>query len=70
MRRHELSEEAKVAVKMTKLIDSVDLDLDRVGIEIARLKPATHYNRIMIVAEAAVEEQENSNGRNSIFQEM
>lgn len=66
MRKHALTEEQKTAVKITKLLDSVSLDLDRVGIEIARIRPTTMYNRLMLVAESAVEEQEN-NGRNNLL---
>lgn len=50
--------EQKLAVKLSNLLDSVSLDLDRVGIEIARLAPTTSYNRFILVAEAAVDEQE------------
>ena len=60
MRKHALTEEQKTAVKITKLLDSVSLDLDRVGIEIARIRPTTLYNRLVLVAESAVEEQENN----------
>lgn len=60
-RKHQMTDEAKVAVKIANLIDSVTLDLDRVGIEMARLSPTTHYNRLILIAEAAVEEQEKSN---------
>lgn len=63
MRRHQPTEEEKIAVKIAKMIDSATLDLDRVGIEIARLRPMTHYNRLVIIAESAVEETENINGR-------
>lgn len=63
MRKHALTEEQKTAIKMVKLLDQVTLDLDRVGIEIARMKPKTMYNRLMLVAESAVEEQE-TNGNN------
>jgi hypothetical protein len=58
MRKHTLSKEQRIAVKMAELIDGVALDLDRVGIEFARLQPKTHYNRLMIIAESAVEEQD------------
>ena len=60
MRKHALTEEQKTAIKMVKLLDGVSLDLDRIGIEIARMKPKTMYNRLMLVAESAVEEQENN----------
>ena len=63
------SREAKVAEKMASLVDSVDLDLDRVGIELARIEPKTFYNRALLVIESAVEEQEKQSGRqfNTLF---
>jgi hypothetical protein len=56
-----MTDEARVALKIANLIDSVTLDLDRVGIEMARLSPTTHYNRLILIAEAAAEEQEKAN---------
>jgi hypothetical protein len=70
MRKQQLTNEQKIAVKLTNLLDSVSLDLDRVGIEIARLRPSTFYNRLILVAEAAVDEKErevNLNGGNYLF---
>jgi hypothetical protein len=67
MRKHQLTDEAKVAMKIANLIDSVTLDLDRVGIEMARLRPTTHYNRLILIAESAVAEQENQNVRISHY---
>jgi len=62
MRKHQMTDEGKVALKIANLIDSVTLDLDRVGIELARLRPTTHYNRLILIAEAAAEEQDKANG--------
>ena len=61
--RHKNTDEGKVALKIAKLVDSATLNLDQVGVELARLVPRTYYNRIMIVAEAAVDEQEKISGR-------
>jgi hypothetical protein len=58
------TEESKVAEKIVDLLNKVDLDLDYVGVELARIKPRTHYNRLQIVAEAAQEEVENEQDRN------
>lgn len=66
-RKHELTEEAKVAVKIAKALDQVTLDIENVGIELARLKPMIHYNRVMIMAEAAADEQEGQNDEWNIF---
>jgi hypothetical protein len=62
-RKHELSEEAKVAKSIGKLISDVNLDLDEVGKYLGQLKPMTNYNRMILVAEAAVDEVEKENGR-------
>lgn len=70
MRKHALTKEQKVATKLAELLDSVSLDLDRVGIEVARLRPSTSYNRLILVAESAVFEQEkevSTNGHNYLF---
>ena len=64
MRKFQQTNESKIALKIANLIDSSTLDLDRVGIELARLAPTTYYNRLILIAEAAVEEQENINVRN------
>lgn len=66
-RRHGLTEEAKVALKIAKALDPVTLDLENVGIELARLRPLVHYNRVMIMAEAAADEQEGNNVGWNIF---
>jgi hypothetical protein len=60
-RNHGLTEEAKVALKIAKALDQVTLDIENVGIELARLRPMVHYNRVMIMAEAAADEQEGQN---------
>lgn len=65
MRKHQMTDEAKVAVKIANLIDSVTLDLDRIGIELARLRPTTHYNRLILIAESAVAEQESQSVKRS-----
>jgi len=62
-RKHELSEEAKVAKSIGKLISDVNLNLDEVGRFLGQLRPMTNYNRMILVAEAAVDEVEKENGR-------
>lgn len=60
-----MSDEEKVAVSMTNLLADHRLNLDRVGLYVARLDPSTSYRRLMIVAEAADEEWESRNGRHN-----
>lgn len=53
-----LSREHRIAKKIAELTNDVTVDLDKVGAELARMRPMISYNRIMLVAEAAAEEQE------------
>jgi hypothetical protein len=57
-----MNDEEKVAVNMTNLLADHRLNLDRVGLYVARIEPSTNYRRLMIVAEAADEEWESRNG--------
>ncbi len=58
-----MSDEEKVAVKITGLLSDHRLNLDRVGLYVAREEPSSNYRRLMIVAEAADEEWESRYGR-------
>ena len=55
--------EEKVAEQIQKLVSDVNLDLDRVGINLARLPSNLTYNRIMLIAESAEWEKEVQNGK-------
>lgn len=52
------TEETKVALQIARAMDRATLNLDEIGIELARLVPKTHYNRLILIAEAAADEQE------------
>lgn len=56
-----MTDEEKVALKIAGIISDLRLDLDRVGIYLARLKPSIPYRRLQIIAESAEQERE-SNG--------
>jgi len=58
------SNEEKVAGKIADSLDSVSLDLDEVGRNIARMTNLP-YNRLLIVVESAEEEKEKILGRES-----
>lgn len=60
MRRR--STEEQVATKIGDLIDKVSLDLDQVGIFLARDSNIT-YNRLMVIAESAEFEKEIESGK-------
>jgi hypothetical protein len=56
--KRQMTKEEKVANQIAKTLSPVDLDLDEVGFFLAKIKPTTHYNRLILVAESAVSEQE------------
>lgn len=58
------SNEEKAAMVIAKTLAPVDLDLDEVGYYLAKLKPAIHYNRLMLIAESAVFEKQESEKEN------
>lgn len=62
MLRRRTSTEEKVAVKIGDLLDSLTLDLDQIGIYLARDNNIT-YNRLMVIAEAAEFEKEIQSGK-------
>ena len=51
-----ITPEEKAAMNIEKAISDVGLDLDKVGQNIAKLHTMT-YNRLMLVAESAVDEK-------------
>ncbi len=58
MRRRITTDEEKIVNAITKLIGHLTIDLDRVGIYLARIAPTIIYNRFMMIAEAAQAEKE------------
>ena len=48
---------------MATMLSDVRLDLDEVGINLARMKPTTIYNRLILVTDSAEDEMENQLGR-------
>jgi hypothetical protein len=65
MRKHILTEEEKAAKKISNVVSDVRLDLDSVGIYLARYSPTVSYNRLMLIAESAEFEKENIDVRHS-----
>jgi hypothetical protein len=57
MRRRITTDEEKVVNAIAKLIGHLNIDLDRVGVHLARIAPTVIYNRFMVIAEAAQEEK-------------
>lgn len=68
MRKHILTDEEKAAKKIANVVSDVRLDLDSVGIYLARYAPTISYNRLLLIAESAEFEKENVDVRNSHHQ--
>jgi hypothetical protein len=61
------TEEEKVANTISKIISDLRLDLDQIGIYLARNNPNVSYNRLQIIAESAEFEKEMNNVRTSTY---
>lgn len=57
-KRHQVTEAEKVAVKLSKIVNDVTLDLDDVGRYLADLSPTVSYNRLILIAESAIDRKE------------
>jgi hypothetical protein len=64
MRRIQTREE-KAATKIATIINDITLDLDYVGVYLARSAPTVSYNRLLLIAESAEFEKESVDVRNS-----
>ena len=65
MRKHLITKEEKAAQKIATIVNDITLDLDFVGIHLARVAPTISYNRLMLIAESAEFEKESVDVRNS-----
>ena len=63
MREKPKTKEDRVAEKITNLVNDVTLDLEQVGKAIANGQLTLSYNRLVLIAESAVEEKERQNER-------
>jgi hypothetical protein len=59
IRRHRLTEEEKVAMKIANLVCDLRTDLEQVGVYYAQLAPLVAYNRLQVIAESAKAQKEN-----------
>lgn len=66
MRSKIKSSEEKIAEQIANIVSDVRIDLDQVGKYLARIKPNTPYNRLMIIAESAEWEKEKAYDREHI----
>jgi hypothetical protein len=65
MRKHVITEEEKAAKKIANVVSDVRLDLDSIGIYLARYAPTVSYNRLLLIAESAEFEKENIDVRHT-----
>jgi hypothetical protein len=63
--RRIITEEEKAAKKIANVVSDVRLDLDSIGIYLARYSPTISYNRLLLIAESAEFEKENIDVRHS-----
>lgn len=66
MRKRTKTVEEKIAEQIADIVCDTRIDLDQVGMYLARIKPNTPYNRIMIIAESAEWEKEKAYDREHI----
>jgi hypothetical protein len=64
MRRIQTREE-KAATKIATIVNDITLDLDFVGVYLARTAPTISYNRLLLIAESAEFEKENIDVRHT-----
>lgn len=60
-----MTDEEKVAVKIGDLLADQRLNLDRIGMYVARTEPSSNYRRLMVIADSADQEWEERNGRHN-----
>lgn len=58
-----MTDEERVAVKIGDLLADQRLNLDRIGMYVARTEPSSNYRRLMVIADSADQEWEERNGR-------
>lgn len=63
MARRVITPEEQVAQKLSAIVSDLRLDLDRVGVYLARTAPNVAYNRLIEIAESAQFEKESSEFR-------
>lgn len=61
--RKQLTEAEKAAKKLEKIVNDLTLDLDQVGVYLARVAPNVSYRRLQEIAESAEYEKERQNVR-------
>ena len=52
-RRHRLTDEERVAMRLATLVSDLRLDIEQVGEYLATIAPTVSYNRLITIAESA-----------------
>jgi len=55
-----LTKEQRIAKQIVEVTNDVTLDLDDIGRAIANAHPTMSYNRLILIAESAVDEKQNT----------
>ena len=64
-RRHKVTDEERLAVKLADLVCDLRMDLEQVGVYYADIAPIVAQNRLQVIAESAKAQKENrTNGIN------
>ena len=63
MLHRSMTDEEKVAVKISNMICDLRLDIERVGIYLARMRPSTTFHRVEVMTEAMQEEKDGTEFR-------
>lgn len=63
MRKNIKTDEEKAAEKLIQIVESVNLDLDRVGVHLANIAPNVSFRRLGIIVDSADQEKESYNVR-------
>ena len=62
-RRLPMSNELKIAKKLSDIVSDVRIDLDLVGVYLAEIAPTVSYRRLSLITESAEAEKERQNDR-------
>lgn len=58
MRKHKLTDEEKVAMRISAIVSDLRLDIEQVGEYLAEIAPSVSYNRLITIAESAQHHKE------------
>ena len=58
-----MTEEEKIAKKLSDIVSDLRVDLDLIGSYLAKIAPTVSYNRLQVIAESAEQEKERMNDR-------